>query len=110
MISFAHSRIFLCRQATDMRKSFDGLAGLIASHFPEAELSGSLYVFMNRRQTQVKALYWDGDGYAIWAKRLRKGCFRKLDGDSQSISRRELTMLLEGITPKRLNKRFKPSK
>ena len=110
MINFSHARIFLCRQSTDMRKSFDGLAGLVACHFPEEELVGSLYVFMNRRQTQVKALYWDGDGYAIWAKRLRKGCFRKLDGDSKNISRRELTMLLEGITPKRLNKRFETIK
>jgi len=90
-----------------MRKSFDGLAGLVSNCFPEAELEGSLFIFMNRRQTQLKALYWDGDGYAIWAKRLRKGCFRKLDGDSVSITRRELTMLLEGITPRRLNKRFK---
>jgi len=107
MISFAHARIFLCRESTDMRKSFDGLAGLVSNCFPEAELEGSLFIFMNRRQTQLKALYWDGDGYAIWAKRLRKGCFRKLDGDSVSITRRELTMLLEGITPRRLNKQFK---
>ena len=90
-----------------MRKSYDGLAGLLANCFPEVELEGSLFVFMNRRQTQLKALYWDGDGYAIWAKRLRKGCFRKLDGEPASISRRELTMLLEGITPRRLNKRFR---
>ena len=90
-----------------MRKSFDGLAGLVSKCFPEAGFEGSLFVFMNRRQTQLKALYWDGDGYAIWAKRLRKGCFRKLDGESASITRRELTMLLEGITPRRLNKRFK---
>ncbi len=106
MTSFAHARIFLCRQATDMRKSFDGLSGLVVRHFPEAELDGSLFVFMNRRQTQLKALYWDGDGHVIWAKRLRKGCFRKLGGDSPTISRRELMMLLEGIAPKRLNKRF----
>jgi len=106
MISFAHARIFLCREATDMRKSFDGLAGLVGQCFPDAEFEGTLFVFMNRRQTQVKALYWDGDGYAIWAKRLRKGCFRKLGGESASISRRELTMLLEGIAPRRLNKRF----
>ena len=93
-----------------MRKSFDGLAALVANHFPEAELNGSLFVFMNRRQTQLKALYWDGDGHVIWAKRLRKGCFRKLDGDSPTIDRRELMMLLEGISPKRLNKRYSTSK
>ena len=65
MTSFAHARIFLCRQATDMRKSYDGLAALVANYFPEAELEGSLFVFMNRRQTQLKALYWDGDGHVI---------------------------------------------
>ena len=106
MISLSHARIFLCREATDMRKSFDGLSTLAASHFPKAELEGSLFVFMNRRQTQIKALYWDGDGHVVWAKRLRKGCFRKLEGDSPTIDRRELVMLLEGISPRRINKRF----
>ena len=105
MINISSCRIYLCREATDMRKSFDGLSSLVFNQFPEADLEGSLFVFMNRRQTQVKLLYWDQDGYAIWMKRLRKGCFRKLDGEEKIISRRELTMLLEGISPKRMNKR-----
>jgi transposase len=106
MIHLPQSRIFLYRQAADMRKSFDGLASLVGQHFPEVELSGSLFVFMNRRQTQLKALYWDEDGYALWCKRLQKGCFRALPGDSDKISRRELMLLLEGVVPKRMNKRF----
>tara|TARA_B100001059_G_scaffold187210_1_gene189369 strand:- start:1685 stop:2014 length:330 start_codon:yes stop_codon:yes gene_type:complete len=106
MIHISSSRIFLCREATDMRKSFDGLASLVSGQFPEAEMEGSLFVFMNKRQTHLKALYWDDDGFAIWMKRLRKGCFRKLKGEGKMISRRELTMLLEGIVPKRMNKRF----
>lgn len=108
MINIASSRIYLCREATDMRKSFDGLAALISTQFPDADLAGTLFVFMNRRQTQIKLLYWDEDGFAIWMKRLRKGCFRKLNGEDDLISRRELTMLLEGIVPKRMNKRFRP--
>ncbi|MCH2209617.1 MAG: IS66 family insertion sequence element accessory protein TnpB [Lentisphaerales bacterium] len=110
MIQLSSCRIFLCREATDMRKSFDGLAALVSRHFPDTEMTGSLFVFMNKRQTHLKAFYWDEDGYAIWMKRLRNGCFRKLPGDEKMISRRELTMLLEGIVPKRINKRFKTEK
>jgi transposase len=106
MLNIPHSRIYLFRGSADMRKSYDGLSSLVGRHFPDADLSGSLFVFMNRRQTQVKALYWDEDGYALWCKRLQKGCFRKLVGESHIISRRELNMMLEGIVPKRLNKRF----
>ena len=106
MLNVGQARIYLYRGATDMRKSFDGLHSLVCSHFPEAELSGSLFVFMNRRQTHLKALYWDEDGFALWCKRLQKGCFRALPGESPIISRRELNMLLEGLVPKRMNKRF----
>ena len=106
MINIAQARIFLYRGATDMRKSYDGLHSLVCRHFPDVELEGSLFVFMNRRQTHLKALYWDEDGFALWCKRLQKGCFRALPGESGCISRRELNMLLEGITPKRMNKRI----
>ena len=106
MLNLSFSRIYLYRGVTDMRKSFDGLYSLVCTHFPEAELSGSLFVFMNRRQNHLKALYWDEDGFALWCKRLQKGCFRSLPGKSPTITRRELNMLLEGLVPKRMNKRF----
>ena len=106
MIHLAQTRIFLYRKPADMRKSFDGLTSLVGQHFPDVELTGSLFVFMNRRQTHLKALYWDEDGYALWCKRLQKGCFRALPGESCEISRRELMLLLEGVVPKRMNKRF----
>ena len=106
MLSYSPTQIYLCRDPTDMRKSFDGLNSLVCSHFPEAQLPGSLFVFLNKRQTYLKALYWDDDGFALWSKRLRQGCFRKLNSEQDCISRRELTMILEGIQPKRMNKRF----
>jgi transposase len=106
MLSFSPSYIYLYRSPADMRKSFNGLHNLVCEHFPDADFVGSLFVFMNRRQNFLKALYWDEDGFVLWAKKLRQGCFRKLDGDDQKITRRELMMLLEGIAPKRLNKRF----
>ena len=106
MLNLSSSKIYLYQEPADMRKSFKGLYSLVCANFPEAELSGSLFVFLNKRQNFVKALYWDGDGFALWAKRLRQGCFRRLENENPVITRREMLMLLEGISPKRLNKRF----
>ena len=101
------NRIFLFMQPTDMRKSFRGLSALVYRHAGRPE-DGSYYVFVNRVRTHVKVLYWDGDGLAIWYKRLEKGSFvmPQLDGDRVELDRRALAMLLEGIVPLRMKKRF----
>lgn len=93
-------RILLYLPPTDMRKSFRGLAGLVHRHLGRPE-DGSHYVFVNRARTHAKVLYWDGDGLAIWYKRLEKGRFAvpRLAGDLAELSRRDLAMLLEGIVP-----------
>jgi transposase len=69
-------RVFLCPEATDMRRSFDGLSGLIAGVMREDPLSGHLYVFRNKNADKLKVLYWDKDGLVIYYKRLEKGTFR----------------------------------
>jgi transposase len=101
-------RIYLYRGACDMRKSFDGLCGLVRSGLDADPLSGSLFVFCNRRRTMVKVLYWDTDGLAIWYKRLEKGRFTLPDIASYDgrIDRRQLSMLLEGVVPKKVSKRY----
>jgi len=92
-----------------MRKSFDGLCGIIRTELGADPLSGSLFVFVNRRRSMVKMLYWDRDGLVLWFKRLEQGCFvlpaRYPAGGC--IERRDLAMLLEGIVPKKVGKRFK---
>jgi transposase len=106
MLRIGSATIFLHRAPTDMRKSFEGLSGLVEQEFPGQLLSGSLFVFVNRRRNLLKLLYWDGDGLAQWYKRLEKGTFRvSADGRSE-LSRREFVMLLEGTKPKRLLSRF----
>jgi len=102
------TRIYLYRGAADMRKSFDGLSGLIRSEVGGDPLSGALFVFCNRRRTMVKLLYWDRDGLALWYKRLEKGTFRlpKPEAGAAEIDRRSLALLLEGVTPRRLNRRY----
>jgi transposase len=91
--------IWLCTQPTDMRKSFDTLAALVRQGLAQDPLSGSLFVFVGRRADRLKILYWDRDGYALWAKRLERGTFRPPAGmgDSVALSPAQLAMLLEGI-------------
>ena len=104
----AATRIYLYRAPCDMRKSFDGLCGIIRSEVNQDPLSGSLFVFCNRRRNMVKLLYWDSDGLAIWFKRLERGSFSlpRMDSMNGRIDRRELSLLLEGVVPKKVSKRY----
>ena len=104
----AATRIYLYRPPCDMRKSFDGLCGLIRSELDEDPLSGSLFVFCNRRRNMVKLLYWDWDGFAIWYKRLERGTFNlsHILASNGRIDRVQLSLLLEGVVPKKVNKRY----
>jgi len=100
-------RLFLCQHPVNMRKSFEGLSALVEQLFPEELLSGALFIFLNRRKDHMKVLFWDKDGLVIWFKRLEKGSFVWKWGSDSQIDRRTFFMLLEGITPKRLQARYK---
>jgi transposase len=87
-----------------MRRSFDGLFALVQSLVCQDPYSGSLFLFRSRRGDMIKALWWDLDGFAIFAKRLEVGTFRFpevrfVNGEYESveIERSELMMMLEGI-------------
>src|SRR6516165_11760193 len=69
-------RIFLCTRPVDLRKSFDGLTGLVQDWFGQDPLNGHLFLFLNRRRDRIKILYFDRDGLAIWYKRLEAGSFQ----------------------------------
>ena len=73
-------RIFLCTRATDLRKSFDGLTGLVQECFGQDPLTGHLFLFLNRRRDRIKILYFDRDGLAIWYKRLEAGTLPNAPG------------------------------
>jgi transposase len=111
----AKLRVYFCVAPTDMRKSFDGLSGLVASVFERTLLDGDLFLFLNKRRDRVKLLYWDRDGIAIWAKRLESGTFETPRVDAQQkhleLDATELAMLLSGVslsTVKR-RKRYTPA-
>ena len=101
-------RVHVYGRPTDMRKSFDGLYALTRQELGQDPLSGRLFVFINRRATQMKVLYYDRTGFCVWAKRLEQGRFLS---DWRGVSTREmdwtgLKLLLEGIEPKVVRKRY----
>lgn len=102
-------RVFVYGEPVNMRLSFDGLYALTRHTMGEDPMSGALFVFINRRATQTKVLYWDRTGFCIWAKRLEEG---RLLSDWDTARTREmdwtgLKLLLEGIEPRRVRKRYK---
>lgn len=95
------TRVFVALGATDMRKSFDTLTGLVRGTLEEDPLSGHLFVFANRGRTRLKILMWDGSGMWVMAKRLARGTFRwptsTATSPSITMSSAELSLLLSGI-------------
>ncbi len=103
----SHVKIWLYAKPTDMRRSFTGLAAMAKNIIGESPLSGHLFVFINRRQTQIKILYFDRSGFCIWAKRLEEGRFNynKSAGDKMPLSWTELKLIIEGIDLKNTRQR-----
>ena len=97
----ASVRVYLCTSACDMRKSFDGLYALVRDTLESDAFAGHLFVFANRRKDRVKILYWDRDGFAVWAKRLEQGTyampFEEAGQRRREITAQELGALLSGI-------------
>jgi transposase len=94
-------RIWLCVTPVDGRKSFDGLSAMVQTGLGHDPLSGDLFVFRNQRGDRLKILAWQGDGFALYLRRLEQGTFRfpaSADGQTAvSISATELAMILGGI-------------
>jgi transposase len=105
----ASVRVYLCLSPTDMRRSFDGLHALVRDHLQLDAFAGHLYLFSNRRKDRLKVLYWDLDGFAVWAKRLEAGSFAIPTGEPGStqieITTEELGALLSGIDMKQVTRR-----
>ena len=95
------TRVYLAVGATDMRKGFDGLYGMVRQRLEMDPLCGHLFLFCNRSRTRLKVLVWDGSGLWVCAKRLEKGCFSwPAPGEQASkvtISAEERSLLLGGI-------------
>jgi transposase len=97
----ASVRVYLCLSPCDMRLSFDGLHALVRDHLQLDAFAGHLYLFASRRKDRLKLLYWDRDGFALWAKRLEEGRYVIPSGEPGArrieITTEELAALLSGI-------------
>jgi transposase len=100
---------YWCQGKTDFRKSFDGLCGLVMLHLQREVTAGGVFIFVNRRRNQIKLLHWEGDGLAIYHKRLEKGFFEEpsysKDGKAVLIDAEKLQLILQGIVLKSVIKR-----
>ena len=102
-------RVFAKTGPTDMRRSFEGLVGLVERELGQQVESGHLFLFFNRRADRVKVLWFTGDGLVIWYRRLESGTFevpraaRAVQDDGSpspagiEIRLSDLTLILEGI-------------
>lgn len=101
--------IYLCTVPTDMRKSFDGLSGLVRSEFRREPNDGSLFLFINRRRDRIKLLHWEPGGFVLWYKRLESGTIEMVRGSNGqsvvTIDATELSMLLAGVSLQSVKRR-----
>jgi transposase len=110
----AHQGFHLYRHATDMRKGFNGLSGLVRNKLGKDPLDGSAYIFLNRRGNRIKILVWEAGGFTLYYKLLEKGTFQRpslsQDQQSSSISWQQLMLIVQGIELKSVKhrKRYTP--
>ncbi len=94
---------------TDMRKSFDGLSGLIRNNLECNPCNGDVFIFINKGRDKIKLLHWQGISFVLYYKRLEKGTFELLEYDieagSISLSYSQIVMLVDGLTIKNIERR-----
>ncbi|MCK5883135.1 MAG: IS66 family insertion sequence element accessory protein TnpB [Bacteriovoracaceae bacterium] len=100
------TKIFVSKESTDMRASYDSLFSRVKSTLDEDPMSGHLFVFINKRRTSCKCLYYDGTGLVIVSKRMEKGLFSKINPyrrEKLVLTQAEFSLFFEGVD---LTKRF----
>jgi len=92
-----------------MRKSFDGLSGLVQNTLDSNPCNGDVFIFINRRRDKIKLLHWQGISFTLYYKRLEQGTFELPSYDrgvcSIVLSYTQLVMLMDGLTIKNIEKR-----
>ncbi len=93
-----------------MRKGFDSLSGIVSSKMNQDALGGAVFIFLNKKHNQVKLLLWEGDGFALYYKRLEKGTYEVPataddKNETLSIGSQQLQLILQGISLKSVRRR-----
>ena len=109
MFSLGAARYYLYREPTDIRRSFDGLCGLVTERLGQNPMSGDVFIFINKQRNRMKLLKWEPGGFVLFYKRLERGTFELPDPvrpcKSQQIGYGQLTMMVTGISMKYAKKR-----
>ena len=109
MFSLGAARYYLYREPTDIRRSFDGLCGLVTERLGQNPMSGDVFIFINKPRNRMKLLKWEPGGFVLFYKRLERGTFEipstSFQGLSHQIGYGELTMMVTGISMKYAKKR-----
>lgn len=115
MFSITSARYFLYLEPTDMRKSFDGLCGLISHNLGQNPMSGDLFIFVNKPRNRIKLLRWEPGGFVLFYKRLEKGTFHLpqpsvINRKNELLDYSQLVMIINGISLEKTKKhrRFSP--
>jgi transposase len=106
----SNTQIWIAAGFTDLRRGFDGLSALVQNKLEKSPLSGQVFIFRGRRGDLVKLIWFDGDGLCLFCKRLERGKFiwpQATEG-SVSLTRAQLSMLLEGIDWRRPQRTWDP--
>ena len=103
------NRFHLYNQPTDMRKSFNGLSGIVRNELGSNPCNGDVFIFINRTRNKIKLLHWQSIGFTLYYKRLEKGTFEPLQYDesagSITLSYIQIVMLVDGLSIKNIQKR-----
>jgi transposase len=104
------THVWIAAGITDLRRGFTGLSATVQTVLEQNPFSGHVFVFRGRRGDLIKLLWWDGDGLCLFAKRLERGRFvwPKTENGTVSLTRAQLSMLLEGIDWRRPQRTHTP--
>jgi len=109
MFTLGATRYYLYREPTDIRRSFDGLCGLVTDRLGQNPMSGDVFIFINKPRNRMKLLKWEPGGFVLFYKRLERGTFEMPNpvsaGSSQQIGYGQLAMMVTGISMKYAKKR-----
>jgi transposase len=107
-------RYYLYSSATDLRKGFDSLSGVVMQQMNMNALNGDVFIFMNKKYNQIKLLLWEGDGFALYHKRLEKGTYELPatinNSSSIAITSQQLQFILQGVSLKKVHFRIRYKK
>lgn len=93
----------------DMRKSFDGLSGLVQNNLARDPKSGEVFIFINKNKDKIKLLHWQGGGFVLYYKRLEKGRFELPNYNETSailyLDYAKLVMIIDGLSIENISHR-----